>query len=341
MTTTPGRPAVTTTLAVRDLTVRFRTGQSVVHAVNGVSFSVDRGRTLAIVGESGSGKSVTCLSILGLLPGSAEVTGSVELAGRNLLTLREADVRKVRGRDIGLVYQDPMAALNPVRTIGAQVCEPLRLHLGMSRRAASARAAELLATVGIPSPQRQLRSYPHEFSGGMRQRVVIAMAIACEPKVLLADEPTTALDVSIQAQILELLKTLTTELDLSLVLVSHDMSVVAGLADDVLVMYGGFVAEQGDALQVFEHPAHPYTRGLLASIPDVAPDPDAPLLGIPGQPPDMRTIPEGCVFRARCAHAFDKCVHRPPLDALGLNHSAACWLGPEVNHAERTGRGAA
>jgi oligopeptide/dipeptide ABC transporter ATP-binding protein len=332
---------VTTTLAVRDLAVRFRTGQSVVHAVNGVSFSVHRGRTIAIVGESGSGKSVTCLSVLGLLPRSAEVTGSVQLEGRELLNLREADARAVRGREIGLVYQDPMAALNPVRTIGAQVMEPLRLHLGMSRSAAVARATELLDTVGIPSAPRHLRSYPHEFSGGMRQRVVIAMAIACQPKVLLADEPTTALDVSIQAQILELLKTLTSELQLSLVLVSHDMSVVAGLADDVLVMYGGFVAEQGDALQVFEHPAHPYTRGLLASIPDTAPDPDAALVGIPGQPPDMRTIPEGCVFRARCAFAFDECGSRPPLSSVGDGHRAACWLRPEVKVAERTRHGAA
>ncbi len=332
---------MTTTLAVRDLTVRFRTGQSVVHAVNGVGFSVDRGQTIAIVGESGSGKSVTCLSVLGLLPGNAEVSGSVRLEGRELLTLREAEARRVRGKDIGLVYQDPMAALNPVRTIGAQVCEPLRLHLGMSRSASRKRAVELLATVGIPSPQRQLRSYPHEFSGGMRQRVVIAMAIACEPKVLLADEPTTALDVSIQAQILELLKSLTTELKLSLVLVSHDMSVVAGLADEVLVMYAGLVAEQGDALQVFEHPAHPYTRGLLNSIPDATPDPDAALLGIPGQPPDMRSVPAGCPFRPRCVHAFDKCEQRPPLDALGGDHSAACWLGGEADHAERTQRGTA
>jgi oligopeptide/dipeptide ABC transporter ATP-binding protein len=342
---------VTTTLAVRDLTVRFRTGQSVVHAVNGVGFSVDRGQTIAIVGESGSGKSVTCLSVLGLLPSTAEVSGSVQLEGRELLTLREAEARKVRGKDIGLVYQDPMAALNPVRTIGAQVCEPLRLHLGMSRRAARARAAELLATVGIPSPQRQLRSYPHEFSGGMRQRVVIAMAIACQPKVLLADEPTTALDVSIQAQILELLKSLTTELKLSLVLVSHDMSVVAGLADEVLVMYAGFVAEQGDALRVFEHPGHPYTRGLLNSIPDATPDPDAALAGIPGAPPDMRAVPEGCPFRPRCPHAFDKCSQRPPLEALtgdhlagdhlAGDHSAACWLGGEVDHGERTRRGTA
>jgi oligopeptide/dipeptide ABC transporter ATP-binding protein len=332
---------VATTLTVTDLTVRFPTGQAVVHAVNGVSFSVDRGRTLAIVGESGSGKSVTCLSVLGLLPRSAEVTGSVKLEGRELLTLREADIRNVRGREIGLVYQDPMAALNPVRTIGAQVCEPLRLHLGMTRRAATARAAELLATVGIASPHRQMGSYPHEFSGGMRQRVVIAMAIACQPKVLLADEPTTALDVSIQAQILELLKTLTAELQLSLVLVSHDMSVVAGLADEVLVMYGGLIAEQGDALQVFEQPAHPYTRGLLASIPDSAPDPDAVLIGIPGQPPDMRTIPAGCAFRSRCSYAFDKCVDRPPLDEFAPRHRAACWLEPEVNHGDRSGRGAA
>jgi oligopeptide/dipeptide ABC transporter ATP-binding protein len=332
---------VTTTLAVRDLTVRFRTGQSVVHAVNGVGFSVDRGQTIAIVGESGSGKSVTCLSVLGLLPSTAEVSGSVRLEGRELLTLREAEARRVRGKDIGLVYQDPMAALNPVRTIGAQVCEPLRLHLGMGRRAARNRAAELLATVGIPSPERQLRSYPHEFSGGMRQRVVIAMAIACEPKVLLADEPTTALDVSIQAQILELLKSLTTELKLSLVLVSHDMSVVAGLADEVLVMYAGLVAEQGDALQVFEHAAHPYTRGLLNSIPDATPDPDAPLLGIPGQPPDMRTVPDGCPFMPRCSYAFDKCAQRPPLDALAGDHSAACWLAGEVDHAEQTRRGTA
>jgi oligopeptide/dipeptide ABC transporter ATP-binding protein len=332
---------VTTTLAVRDLTVRFRTGQSVIHAVNGVSFSVDRGRTIAIVGESGSGKSVTCLSVLGLLPRTAEVNGSIQLEGRELIHLREADARTIRGREIGLVYQDPMAALNPVRTIGAQVAEPLRLHLGMSRRAAAERAAELLDTVGIPSARRQLRSYPHEFSGGMRQRVVIAMAIACQPKVLLADEPTTALDVSIQAQILELLKTLTGELQLSLVLVSHDMSVVAGLADEVMVMYGGFVAEQGDALQVFELPAHPYTHGLLASIPDSAADPDASLVGIPGQPPDMRTIPEGCVFRARCPHAFDRCVERPPLSELDAGHQAACWLGPEVRLAERTGHGTA
>jgi oligopeptide/dipeptide ABC transporter ATP-binding protein len=334
-------------LEVTDLNVRFATGHGGgaddggVHAVNGVSFAVARGQTVAIVGESGSGKSVTCLSLLRLLPRNARVTGSVRLEGQELLTLSEPDIRRIRGGGIGLVYQDPMAALNPVRTIGAQVAEPLRLHLGLGRRAAAERAAELLAQVGIPSPRQQLKAYPHEFSGGMRQRVVIAMAIACQPKVLLADEPTTALDVSVQAQILELLKNLTTELGIGLVLVSHDLSVVAGLADDVLVMYGGFLAEQGDALQIFEHPAHPYTAGLLASIPDTATDPDAPLVGIPGQPPDMRAVPAGCVFAPRCAYAFDRCAERPPLDLRGPAHRAACWLGPEVNIGDRLGRGAA
>ena len=337
----PAPAASAATLTVTDLSVRFEVEHATVHAVNGVSFAVQRGQTVAIVGESGSGKSVTCLSVLRLLPRSARVTGSVQLDGRELLTLSEPEIRKVRGQGIGLVYQDPMAALNPVRTIGAQVAEPLRLHLGLSRRAAAERAAELLGTVGIPSPRQQLRAYPHEFSGGMRQRVVIAMAIACEPRVLLADEPTTALDVSVQAQILELLKNLTTELGISLVLVSHDMSVVAGLADDVLVMYGGYLAEQGDAVQVFEHPAHPYTAGLLASIPDTAPDPDAPLTGIAGQPPDMRTMPAGCVFAPRCPHAFGRCAQQPPLEDRGPSHRAACWLGPEVNVGERVGLGAA
>jgi len=328
------------TLAVSDLTVRFRTPHATVHAVNGVSFTLDRGRTAAIVGESGSGKSVTCLSLIRLLPRSAQVTGSVRLDGQELLTLGESDIRRIRGKDIGLVYQDPMAALNPVRTIGAQVCEPLRLHLGLSKRAARERAAELLATVGIPAPARQLGSYPHEFSGGMRQRVVIAMAIACEPRVLLADEPTTALDVSVQAQILELLKKLTTEMSISLILISHDLSVVAGLADDVMVMYGGYLVEHGEALGVFEQPRHPYTAGLLASIPDMAPDPEAELIGIPGQPPDMRALPSGCVFRPRCTHAFAACEERPALQDRGPAHRAACWLGPEVS-LDRTGRGAA
>jgi oligopeptide/dipeptide ABC transporter ATP-binding protein len=321
--------------------VRFPTEHATVYAVNGVSFAVERGQTVAIVGESGSGKSVTCLSLLRLLPRSAQVTGSVRLEGQELLTLSEPEIRKVRGRGIGLVYQDPMAALNPVRTIGAQVAEPLRLHLGLSRREAASRAAELLGTVGIPSPRQQLKAYPHEFSGGMRQRVVIAMAIACQPRVLLADEPTTALDVSVQAQILELLKNLTTELGISLILVSHDLSVVAGLADDVLVMYGGFLAEQGDAVRVFEQPAHPYTAGLLASIPDTAPDPDAPLIGIAGQPPDGRSVLAGCVFQPRCPHAFDRCGQRPPLEDRGAAHRAACWLGPEVNLGDRLGHGAA
>ena len=329
-------------LVVRDLTVRFHLDHAVVHAVNSVSFSLQRGKTLAIVGESGSGKSVTCLSLMRLLPSSAQVSGSVLLDGRDLLTLREADVRKVRGKDIALVYQDPMAALNPVRTIGAQIREPLRTHLGLSRRAAQARAAELLGMVGIPEPHRQLRSYPHEFSGGMRQRAVIAMALACDPKILLADEPTTALDVSVQAQILELLKRLTEQLGIAMVLVSHDMSVVAGLADEIAVMYGGHVVEHGDTLQLFERPAHPYTRGLLASIPDSADDPDAPLVGIPGQPPDLHRLPQGCIFRPRCAYAVTTCAQTaPPLELRSGGQRAACWVDVEAVTGQEAAHGPA
>jgi oligopeptide/dipeptide ABC transporter ATP-binding protein len=329
---------VTSPLVVRDLKVRFHVDHAVVNAVNGVSFSLERGKTLAIVGESGSGKSVTCLSLMRLLPPSAEVSGSVLLDGRDLLTLRDSEVRKVRGKDIALVYQDPMAALNPVRTIGAQIREPLRTHLGLSRRQADARAAELLGLVGIPAPQRQLRSYPHEFSGGMRQRAVIAMALACNPKVLLADEPTTALDVSVQAQILELLKRLSEELGISLVLVSHDMSVVAGLADEIAVMYGGHVVEHGETVQLFDQPAHPYTRGLLASIPDATADPDAPLIGIPGQPPDLRRLDRGCIFRQRCTFTVSTCAEAsPPLEIRHSGQRAACWVDVDTV----TGQGAA
>ena len=330
------------TLAVSDLTVRFRTPHTTVHAVNGVSFTLDRGRTAAIVGESGSGKSVTCLSLLRLLPRSAQVTGSVRLDGQELLTLGESDIRRVRGKDIGLVYQDPMAALNPVRTIGAQVCEPLRLHLGLSKRAARERATELLATVGIPAPARQLGSYPYEFSGGMRQRVVIAMAIACEPRVLLADEPTTALDVSVQAQILELLKKLTAEMAISLILISHDLSVVAGLADDVMVMYGGYLVEHGEALGVFEQPRHPYTAGLRASTVLESTDGSGRLSTIPGRVPSLGSFPTGCVYRNRCPRADDVCGTVPLLTAPpGSTQRAACHHPIESDQPLGSGKASA
>ncbi len=261
-------------LELRGLTVRFHTSNGPVDAVKGIDVSVEAGRTLGIVGESGSGKSSACLSILGLHPRGTEVGGQVLFGGRDLLRLPEKALRSIRGKDIGLVYQDPMAALNPVRPVGSQLREPLQVHLGMSRRQANDRAAELLARVGIPSPRTQLRSYPHQFSGGMRQRIVIAMALACQPTLLLADEPTTALDVSVQAQVLDLLRDLAEELGIALVLVSHDLSVVAGLADHVAVMYAGQVVEQAPASQLFAHPQHSYTAALLASAAPVEEDTD-------------------------------------------------------------------
>jgi ABC-type dipeptide/oligopeptide/nickel transport system ATPase component len=260
-------------LAVRDLRVVFPGTRPEDAAVTGVSFAMNPGQTLGLVGESGSGKSTACLAIMGLLARGATVTGSITFRGTELVGLPERRLRPLRGKDIGLVYQDPMAALNPVKTIGAQLREPLRLHLGMSRKQADERAVELLDRVDIDAPRDKLRSFPHEFSGGMRQRVVIAMAVSCNPTLLIADEPTTALDVSVQAQVLELLSDLTTDLGIGLLIVSHDLSVVAGLADDVAVMRHGSVVEYGSVHQVFQRPAHPYTRDLLAVVRELEDDP--------------------------------------------------------------------
>jgi ABC-type dipeptide/oligopeptide/nickel transport system ATPase component len=260
-------------LAVRDLRVVFPGTRPEDAAVTGVSFAMNPGQTLGLVGESGSGKSTACLAIMGLLARGATVTGSITFRGTELVGLPERRLRRLRGKDIGLVYQDPMAALNPVKTIGAQLREPLRLHLGMSRKQADERAIELLDRVGIDRPRDKLRSFPHEFSGGMRQRVVIAMAVSCNPTLLIADEPTTALDVSVQAQVLELLSDLTADLGIGLLIVSHDLSVVAGLADDVAVMRHGSVVEYGSVHQVFQRPAHPYTRDLLAVVRELEDDP--------------------------------------------------------------------
>src|ERR1051325_6560596 len=267
-------------LEVTDLRTHFFTREGVVHAVDGVSLAVDAGKTLGLVGEAGCGKSVTALSIMRLLPTPPAriVSGSIRFDGRELTTLSERELEDVRGSQIGMVFQDPMTALNPTLTIGTQITEVLERHLALEGAAARGRAAELLDEVGIARAKERLDDYPHHFSGGMRQRVVIAMAIACEPRLLIADEPTTALDVTVQAQILELLKKLTTEMAISLILISHDLSVVAGLADDVMGMYGGYLVEHGEALGVFEQPRHPYTAGLLASIPDMAPDPEAELV---------------------------------------------------------------
>ncbi len=315
-------------LDVKDLKTVFRTRAGDIHAVNSVSFSLKPGELLGVVGESGSGKSVTMMSLLGLLPSPpAEVReGEVLLAGRDLLKADPEGLRKVRGREVGFVFQDPMTSLNPVFTVGFQIMEPLRKHMKMDRRRARARAVELLNLVGIPDAERRLKDFPHQFSGGMRQRVMIAIALACDPKVLIADEPTTALDVTIQAQILELVKELRQRLGMAIIWITHDLGVIAGIADRVLVMYGGQVVEHGPVREVFANPAHPYTRALLQTVPKLREPREAKLKVIEGQPPILGAHPSACPFRARCEFAFDRC-HRqnPPRRDIGKGHDTACF----------------
>jgi oligopeptide/dipeptide ABC transporter ATP-binding protein len=318
----PGAPL----LELSSVTVALPASGGVVAAVRQVSLTLQPGETLGVVGESGSGKSVTCLSILRLLPHAAQVSGEIRLAGVDLLSLPEKEMQRIRGRAIGLIHQDPMSALNPVRPIGVQITESLRLHLGLGRRQARDRAVELLARVGISAPRSQLRAYPHQFSGGMRQRIMIAMALACEPRLLLADEPTTALDVSVQAQVLDLLRDLTAEFGIALVLISHDLSVVAGLADRVAVMYAGRIVETAPTDRLFSTPQHPYTAGLLASLAEQSPEPGEDLASIPGHPPDPRNLPAGCAFAPRCPLVHDRCRTQDPfLVEVTAGHQAACW----------------
>jgi oligopeptide transport system ATP-binding protein len=308
----------------------FPTAQGALHAVRGVSFTLDQGETLAIVGESGCGKSATALSLTRLLPATAHVTGSIRFLGEDLLSMTEQELREIRGRHIAMVFQDPMSSLNPVRTIGIQMEEMLRVHLKMSGRRARARSIELLGSVGIPSPARQMSAYPHQLSGGMRQRVMIAMALSCGPQVLVADEPTTALDVSIQAQILELLRRITEEHRTSLLMVSHDLSVVAGLADRIAVMYAGQLVELGPAKDVYADPKHPYTAALLRSIPDIDLREDR-LPAIKGTPPNLLYPPEGCPFHPRCQYATDICLTAmPPMESVGQDHASACYHWEQV-----------
>ena len=305
-------------LEVDDLRTHFFTREGIVHAVDGVSFSVEAGQTLGIVGESGCGKSVTALSIIRLLPTppARSVSGSIRFDGRELTTLRERELEDVRGRQIGMVFQDPMTALNPTLTIGTQIVEVLRRHLGLDNAAARRRAAELLDEVGIPRARERLDDYPHHFSGGMRQRVVIAIAIACEPRLLIADEPTTALDVTVQAQVLDLLDDLRRERQMAMILITHNMGVVAESADEVAVMYAGQIIERAPAGELFRRPEHPYTEALLAALPDL--DDTAArerrLAAIPGRPPDLIDPPAACRFAARCPYAGcgDGCAIRPP-----------------------------
>jgi oligopeptide transport system ATP-binding protein len=316
-------------LDVKDLRTQFFTQDGVVHAVNGISYTLDEGETLGIVGESGCGKSVGVMSLIRLIPmpPGRVVGGEVWFDGRNLLTLDDDEIRQVRGNRIAMIFQDPMTSLNPVLTIGRQISEALELHLDMDKQQARQRAQELLELVGIPGAESRLDDYPHQFSGGMRQRVMIAMGLSCQPKLLIADEPTTALDVTIQAQIVDLVKKLRDEIGMAIIWITHDLGVVAGLADRMIVMYAGFIVEEASVKELYANPRHPYTLGLLGSLPRLDEDRPERLRSIDGLPPDLIDLPPGCPFYARCAWRIEHCLHEnPPLEALGPQHRLACWV---------------
>ena len=315
-------------LEVENLHTVFRTSQGTVHAVNGVSFSVREGELLGVVGESGSGKSVTMMSLMKLLPmPPAEIAGgSVRFDGKDLTKLELRDLRRIRGGEIGFIFQDPMTSLNPVFTVGFQLMEPLRKHMRLSKRAATDRAVELLELVGIPGARERLSDYPHQFSGGMRQRVMIAIALACDPKVLIADEPTTALDVTIQAQILDLVRKLREELGMAIIWITHDLGVVAGIADRVMVMYGGCIVEHAPVDELFANPQHPYTRMLLETLPSLTGERDQKLRSISGQPPILSKPLTACPFAPRCPHALAGCqLKNPNLTDVSPGHDVACF----------------
>jgi oligopeptide/dipeptide ABC transporter ATP-binding protein len=323
-----GQPLAERILDIRNLEVSFRSSSRAVYAVRGMSYDVRRADAVGLVGESGSGKSVSVLALLGLLPKrTTRVRGEAMFNGRNLLRLSSRELREVRGAEIGIVFQDPLSSLNPVLTVRRQIVETLAIHKGIRGRQARQQALDLLDLVGIPDPRRRLDRYPHEFSGGMRQRVLIAAALACEPALLIADEPTTALDVTVQAQILALLDRLRNELGMAIMLITHDLGVVAGLVDRLNVMYAGRIVEAGDVVTLLRTPQHPYTAGLLASIPRLESHRDRPLVPIGGAPPDLSYESVGCPFAPRCPHAFDRCeVDRPPLLRVDDTQRSACWL---------------
>ena len=319
-------------LEVKGLKVRFATEDGTVHAVDGVDFELDRGKVLGIVGESGSGKSVTAMTILGLTRDkNTRFEGEVLYKGQDLIELSESRLRDVRGNEIAMIFQDPMTSLNPVYTVGDQIVEAIRTHEGSSKREAKKRAVELLRQVGIPNAQQRVDDYPHQFSGGMRQRAMIAMALSCNPDVLIADEPTTALDVTIQAQILELLANLRRDFDSSVILITHDLGVVAEVADEIIVMYSGRVVERGSKREIFYDPQHPYTWGLLGSIPRLDRPKPKKLHSIEGAPPSLINLPRGCKFRPRCPHVFEKCHEEPELKSRveAKDHLDRCWLSVE------------
>ena len=319
-------------LEVRDLAVAFDTDAGLLRAVDGISFSIPRGRTLGLVGESGCGKSVTALSILRLLPQPSGriVGGEIRFEGADLAAATPADLLRIRGGRIGMVFQEPMTALNPVHRIGRQLSEVFLLHRTRDKAEAARLAVEMLAKVGIPSPEIRALEYPHQLSGGMRQRVVIAMALACNPALLIADEPTTALDVTIQAQILDLLRSLQRELGMAILLITHDLGVVAEMCDEVVVMYAGRIAEQGPVEAIFARPAHPYTRGLLSAIPRLEAERKSRLATIPGLVPTLAEMPAGCRFANRCPLAAPVCATQPPLEIIAEAHAAACHRSGEI-----------
>ncbi|MFQ5860995.1 MAG: ABC transporter ATP-binding protein [Dehalococcoidia bacterium] len=320
-------------LEVKGLKTYFYTEEGVVKAVDGVSFDLQEGETLGLVGESGCGKSVSALSLMRLIPNPPGkiLEGEVIFDGVNLLKIDDEEMRHIRGKEIAMVFQEPMTSLNPVLTIGRQLTEALELHLHMDRQAAQRRSLELLEMVGIPDVERRLPQYPHQFSGGMRQRVMIAMALSCNPKLILADEPTTALDVTIQAQILELMKELTTRLGVALVIITHNLGVVARYSDRVNVMYAGKIIERSTAREVYKNPRHPYTLGLLKSVPRLDMPKKEHLDPIEGQPPDLISLDQGCSFRERCRYAIEKCAQEfPPLAPVGDNHYSACWIADKL-----------
>jgi oligopeptide/dipeptide ABC transporter ATP-binding protein len=325
-------------LDVQDLKVQFATEDGIVRAVDGVSFKLERGKVLGIVGESGSGKSVTALTLMGLTRDiNTRYEGQVNYKGQNLLALSEAEMEDFRGNEMGMIFQDPMTSLNPVYSVGAQICEAITTHERADKRGARRRAVELLRQVGIPNPDARVDDYPHQFSGGMRQRAMIAMALSCNPDVLIADEPTTALDVTIQAQIIELIGRLKGDFNSAVILITHDLGVVADIADEIIVMYAGRVVEKAPKRELFYDPQHPYTWGLLGSIPRLDRPRPEKLHSIKGSPPSLINLPRGCKFRPRCPHAFDKCMEEPPLEnrVETPGHLDRCWLTVEEKRSLR------
>lgn len=320
---------MTPLLDVRDLTTRFHTLDGTVHAVNGISYTLEDGETLGIVGESGCGKSVSVLSVMGLIPDPPGkiADGQVLFRGQDLLKFDDSQMQRIRGKDIAMVFQDPMTSLNPVLTIGHQISEALTIHMGIDKAQALERVVQLLEMVGIPKAYDRYRDYPHQFSGGMRQRVMIAMALACNPSILIADEPTTALDVTIQAQIIDLIKSLRDRLGMAVIWITHDLGIIAGMVEKVIVMYAGFFVERGNVDDIYADPRHPYTLALLKSVPRVDRSSTERLATIPGFPLDLLILPPGCPFAPRCAFAVERCLsENPRLTPIASDHETSCWV---------------